>query len=223
MIELERVWRTYQVGDAAVNALSDVSLTIASGEHVAVIGPSGSGKSTMLHVLGCLDRPTAGAYRFDGRDVGSLSEQERSLLRRHRIGFVFQFFHLLPRLSAAGNVELPMLFAGVARDERRERAATALAAVGLTPRAGHRPDQLSGGERQRVAIARSVVMGPSLLLADEPTGNLDRASAHEVMELLESMHAGGLTLVVVTHDAAIAARARRVVTMDDGRVVGDGP
>jgi putative ABC transport system ATP-binding protein len=223
MIELERVWRTYQVGDAAVNALSDVSLTIASGEHVAVIGPSGSGKSTMLHVLGCLDRPTAGAYRFDGRDVGSLSEQERSLLRRHRIGFVFQFFHLLPRLSAAGNVELPMLFAGVARDERRERAATALAAVGLTPRAGHRPDQLSGGERQRVAIARSVVMGPSLLLADEPTGNLDRASAHEVMELLESMHVGGLTLVVVTHDAAIAARARRVVTMDDGRVVGDGP
>jgi putative ABC transport system ATP-binding protein len=223
MIELERVWRTYQVGDAAVNALADVSLTIGSGEHVAVIGPSGSGKSTMLHVLGCLDRPTAGAYRFDGRDVGSLSEQERSLLRRNRIGFVFQFFHLLPRLSAVGNVELPMLFAGVARDERRARAEKALAAVGLTPRAGHRPDQLSGGERQRVAIARSVVMGPSLLLADEPTGNLDRASAHEVMGLLESMHAGGLTLVVVTHDAAIAARARRVVTMDDGRVVGEGP
>jgi putative ABC transport system ATP-binding protein len=223
MIELERVWRTYRVGDAAVNALADVSLAVGAGEHVAVIGPSGSGKSTMLHVLGCLDRPTAGTYRFDGRDVGALSEQERSLLRRNRIGFVFQFFHLLPRLSALGNVELPMLFAGIARDERRARAEKALAAVGLMPRASHRPDQLSGGERQRVAIARSVVMGPSLLLADEPTGNLDRASAHEVMELLESMHAGGLTLVVVTHDAAIAARARRVVTMDDGRVVGNGP
>jgi len=189
---------------------------------VAIIGPSGSGKSTLLHVLGCLDRPTAGEYRFEGRDVGALPEQERSLLRRHRIGFVFQFFHLLPRLSAIGNVELPMLFAGVARDERKGRAEKALAAVGLTPRAHHRPDQLSGGERQRVAIARSVVMGPSLVLADEPTGNLDRASAHDVMELLESMHAGGLTLVVVTHDAAIAARARRVIQMDDGRVVGDG-
>jgi putative ABC transport system ATP-binding protein len=223
MIELERVWRTYQVGDAKVHALADVSLAIGRGEHVAVIGPSGSGKSTMLHVLGCLDRPTAGAYRFDGRDVGTLSERERSLLRRNRIGFVFQFFHLLARLSALGNVELPMLFAGVARDERRERARRALAAVGLTPRALHRPDQLSGGERQRVAIARAVVMGPSLLLADEPTGNLDRSSAHEVMALLESMHAGGLTLVVVTHDAAIAARARRVVRMDDGRVAGDGP
>jgi putative ABC transport system ATP-binding protein len=222
MIELAGVWRTYQVGDAEVHALADVSLRIAAGEHVAIIGPSGSGKSTLLHVLGCLDRPTAGTYGFDGRDVGSLSEQERSLLRRHRIGFVFQFFHLLPRLSAIGNVELPMLFAGVARDERRQRAGEALAAVGLTPRAHHRPDQLSGGERQRVAIARSVVMGPSLVLADEPTGNLDRASAHDVMELLESMHRGGLTLVVVTHDAAIAGRARRVVQMDDGRVVRDG-
>jgi putative ABC transport system ATP-binding protein len=222
MIELAGVWRTYQVGDAEVHALADVSLRVAAGEHVAIIGPSGSGKSTMLHVLGCLDRPTAGTYRFDGRDVGALSETERSLLRRHRIGFVFQFFHLLPRLSAIGNVELPMLFAGFARDERRERAAKALAAVGLTPRAHHRPDQLSGGERQRVAIARSVVMGPSLVLADEPTGNLDRASARDVMDLLESMHEGGLTLVVVTHDPAIATRARRVVQMEDGRIVGDG-
>jgi putative ABC transport system ATP-binding protein len=222
MIELAGVWRTYQVGDAAVHALADVSVRIEAGEHVAIIGPSGSGKSTMLHVLGCLDRPTAGAYRFEGRDVGSLAEHERSLLRRHRIGFVFQFFHLLPRLSAIANVELPMLFAGVARDDRRQRAGEALAAVGLTPRAHHRPDQLSGGERQRVAIARSVVMGPSLVLADEPTGNLDRASAHDVMDLLESMHRGGLTLVVVTHDAAIAGRARRVIQMDDGRVVRDG-
>jgi putative ABC transport system ATP-binding protein len=222
MIELANVWRTYRVGDAEVHALADVSLRVAAGEHAAIIGPSGSGKSTMLHVLGCLDRPTAGTYRFEGRDVGALTEVERSLLRRHRIGFVFQFFHLLARLSAIGNVELPMLFAGVGREVRRARAETALAAVGLTPRAHHRPDQLSGGERQRVAIARAVVMGPSLLLADEPTGNLDRASAHDVMELLESMQRGGLTLVVVTHDAAIAARARRVIRMDDGRVVQDG-
>ena len=222
MIELSGVWRTYQVGDGRVHALADVSLRIAAGEHVAIVGSSGSGKSTLLHVLGCLDRPTAGAYRFDGRDVGALSEEERSLLRRHRIGFVFQFFHLLARLSATGNVELPMLFAGVAREERRERAARALAAVGLTPRAHHRPDQLSGGERQRVAIARAVVMGPSLVLADEPTGNLDRTSAREVMDLLESMRESGLTLMVVTHDAAIASRARRVIRMEDGRIVEDG-
>ena len=222
MIELSAVWRTYQVGDGRVHALADVSLRIAAGEHVAIVGPSGSGKSTLLHVLGCLDRPTAGSYRFDGRDVGALSEEERSLLRRQRIGFVFQFFHLLARLSATGNVELPMLFAGVAREERRERAARALAAVGLTPRAHHRPDQLSGGERQRVAIARAVVMGPSLVLADEPTGNLDRTSAREVMDLLESMRESGLTLMVVTHDAAIASRARRVIRMEDGRIVEDG-
>ena len=222
MIELSGVWRTYQVGDGRVHALADVSLRIAAGEHVAIVGPSGSGKSTLLHVLGCLDRPTAGSYRFDGRDVGALSEEERSLLRRQRIGFVFQFFHLLARLSATGNVELPMLFAGVAREERRERAARALAAVGLTPRAHHRPDQLSGGERQRVAIARAVVMGPSLVLADEPTGNLDRTSAREVMDLLESMRESGLTLMVVTHDAAIASRARRVIRMEDGRIVEDG-
>jgi putative ABC transport system ATP-binding protein len=158
----------------------------------------------MLHIVGCLDRPTRGRYLFEGREVGALSEEDRSLLRRHRIGFVFQFFHLLPRLSALGNVELPMLFAGTAADERRERAARALEAVGLAPRAHHRPDQLSGGERQRVAIARAVVMDPAVLIADEPTGNLDRHSALEVMELLEAMNGRGLTLIVVTHDPAIA-------------------
>jgi len=219
MIELEGVWRTYRVGEGEVHALRQVSLAIASGEHVAVIGPSGSGKSTLLHVVGCLDRPTAGRYSFDGREVGALPDEERSQLRRHRIGFVFQFFHLLARLTAQGNVELPMLFAGVPRDQRRERATRALKRVGLSHRAGHRPDQLSGGERQRVAIARSVVMEPSLLLADEPTGNLDRASALEVMDLLEEMNRGGLTLVVVTHDAAIAERARRQVRMSDGEIV----
>jgi len=166
VIALERVSRTFQVGDARVHALRDASLTIAAGEHVALVGPSGSGKSTMLHILGCLDRPTAGRYLFAGVEVGSASDETRSLLRRHRIGFVFQFFHLLGRLSAQGNVELPMLFAGVPADERRARAARALAAVGLSARAAHRPDQLSGGERQRVAIARAVVMAPALLLAD---------------------------------------------------------
>ena len=219
MILLEGVWRTYRVGEGEVDALKGVSLEIARGEHVALIGPSGSGKSTMLHIVGCLDRPTQGRYLFDGREVGALSEEERSLLRRNRIGFVFQFFHLLPRLSALGNVELPMLFAGTAAGERRARASRALDAVGLGHRGAHRPDQLSGGERQRVAIARAVVMDPAVLLADEPTGNLDRHSAQEVMELLEAMNRRGLTLVVVTHDPAIAERARRVIRMADGEIV----
>ncbi len=222
MIRLEGVWRTYRVGGEEVHALRGVDLEIAGGEHVALIGPSGSGKSTMLHIVGCLDRPTRGRYLLEGREVGALSEEERSLLRRHRIGFVFQFFHLLPRLSALGNVELPMLFAGVPAEERRERAGRALDAVGLAARAAHRPDQLSGGERQRVAIARAVVMDPAVLLADEPTGNLDRHSALEVMELLEAMNRRGLTLVVVTHDPAIAERARRVVRLSDGEVQGPG-
>ena len=219
MIRLEGVWRTYRVGDEEVHALRGVDLEIGRGEHVALIGPSGSGKSTMLHIVGCLDRPTRGRYLLEGREVGALSEEERSLLRRHRIGFVFQFFHLLPRLSALGNVELPMLFAGTAPEERRGRAARALDAVGLAARGAHRPDQLSGGERQRVAIARAVVMDPAVLLADEPTGNLDRHSALEVMELLEAMNGRGLTLVVVTHDPAIAERAKRVVRLSDGEIV----
>jgi len=216
MIELEGVWRTYPMGEGVVHALRDISLAIAPGEHVALIGPSGSGKSTLLHILGCLDRPTRGRYRFEGREVGALPDGERSLLRRNRIGFVFQFFHLLPRLTAQGNVELPMLFAGIPRDERKERAARALASVGLLPRAAHRPDQLSGGERQRTAIARAVVMNPAVLLADEPTGNLDRASAQEVMGVLEAMNHQGLTLVVVTHDPVLAGRAKRVVHLTDG-------
>ncbi len=220
MIGLEDVWRIFRVGEGEVHALKGVTLTIERGEHVALVGPSGSGKSTLLHIVGCLDRPTRGRYLLEGREVGTLSEEERSLLRRHRIGFVFQFFHLLPRLTAQGNVELPMLFAGTPTEERRERAARALEAVGLSHRATHRPDQLSGGERQRVAIARAVVMDPAVLLADEPTGNLDRASALEVMELIETMNARGLTLVVVTHDPAIAERARRVIRMDDGAIQG---
>ena len=222
MIELAGVWRTFPVGEGEVHAVRDFSARLAAGEHVALMGPSGSGKSTLLHILGCLDRPTRGRYLFEGREIGAASETERTLLRRHRIGFVFQFFHLLPRLSAQGNVELPMLLAGVGREERRERARQALVRVGLQRRGGHRPDQLSGGERQRVAIARAVVMHPKLVLADEPTGNLDRAAANDVMALLEEMNREGLTLLVVTHDPTIAGRARRVLRMEDGRLVGAG-
>jgi ABC-type lipoprotein export system ATPase subunit len=204
------------MGDAAVYALKGVSLSIRTGEHVAIVGPSGSGKSTLLHIFGCLDRPTSGSYRLAGQEVAQLDEQALSRLRRYNIGFIFQFFHLLARLTAIGNVEVPMIFAAVPADERRERAERALRAVGLGHRLEHRPDQLSGGERQRVAIARAVVMGPQLLLADEPTGNLDRASAAEVMALLASMTGDSRTLVVVTHDLAIAERAGRILKMEDG-------
>jgi putative ABC transport system ATP-binding protein len=223
MIRLSGVSRSYDVGGEAVHALSDVTEEIAAGEHLAIMGPSGSGKSTLLHVLGCLDRPDRGTYELDGRDVGRLDEAELSLVRRHTIGFVFQFFHLVPRLTAQENVELPMIFAGIKPAERRERALARLRAVGLEPRAKHRPDQLSGGERQRVALARATVLEPKLLLADEPTGNLDTASGRHVLELLEQMNASGLTLVVVTHDPAVARRARRVLVLKDGSVVYRGP
>jgi len=219
MIELKDLWRTYQVGDSQVHALHGVDLTIGRGDYLAVVGPSGSGKSTLLNVLGCLDQPTSGSYSYDGRDVGQLSDVERTKLRQNEIGFVFQFFHLLARLTAQGNVELPMLFAGVPRAERRTRAAEALVSVGLEDRAHHRPDQLSGGQRQRVAIARAVVMGPGLVLADEPTGNLDKASAFEVMDLLEAMNRNGQSVVLVTHDPEVAARAKNRVRMDDGDIV----
>ena len=219
MIALRDLWRTYHVGDSDVHAMRDVTLEIAKGDYLAVMGPSGSGKSTLLNILGCLDRPTSGSYTFNGRDVASFSDAERTRLRQLEIGFVFQFFHLLPRLTAQGNVELPMLFAGVPRAERRRRAVASLEAVGLSGRVHHRPDQLSGGQRQRVAIARAVVMKPGLLLADEPTGNLDRAAAVEVMELLGTMNADGQTVVLVTHDPDVATRARTAVRMDDGEIV----
>jgi putative ABC transport system ATP-binding protein len=218
VIRLEHVSRVFQVGGTEVRALDDVSEHVAAGEYVAVMGPSGSGKSTMLNVIGCLDRPTAGRYVLDDREVSSLDDAALTEVRRHRIGFVFQSFHLVPRLTAAENVELPMVFAGVARPERTARVAAGLAAVGLTPRADHRPEQLSGGERQRVAIARATIMRPAVLLADEPTGNLDSRSGQQVLALLDGLHADGLTLLVVTHDAAVARRAARVVVMDDGRI-----
>jgi putative ABC transport system ATP-binding protein len=219
MISLRDLWRTYHVGDSVVHALRAVDLEIGRGDYLAVMGPSGSGKSTLLNILGCLDRPSSGSYAFAGRDVGSLTDAERTRLRQSEIGFVFQFFHLLSRLTAQGNVELPMLFAGVSRADRRRRAEQALAAVGLAERMHHRPDQLSGGQRQRVAFARAVVMEPALLLADEPTGNLDRAAAAEVMELLGEVNARGQTVVLVTHDPEVASQARSTVRMDDGAIV----
>ena len=221
MISLEDISRTFVVGDRPVHALRGVSFTITAGEYVSIMGPSGSGKSTLLNILGCLDRPTAGSYQLDGRETARLSETELAGIRGHKIGFVFQFFHLVPRLTAAENVELPMVFAGVDPGDRRRRIARALEEVGLTARAGHRPDQLSGGERQRVAIARAVVMEPSILLADEPTGNLDSGSGTEIVELIESMNAAGLTLVVVTHDPGVGGRARRRIRLIDGALAAD--
>jgi putative ABC transport system ATP-binding protein len=219
MIELDGVYRTYAMGDQTLHALNDVSEAIEAGDYLAVVGPSGSGKSTLLNVLGCLDRPSRGVYRLNGEDVGALSEEELSSIRRHKIGFVFQSFHLIPRLDAAENVAFPMVFAGVPRAERRERVAAALGTVGLEERARHRPAELSGGEQQRVAIARATVMRPQVLLADEPTGNLDSSSGRHVMDVLEGMNADGLTLIVVTHDPAMASRANRALVMEDGRVV----
>jgi putative ABC transport system ATP-binding protein len=221
MIELRRVSRYFQVGDQTVHALDEVDLALGDGEYLAVMGPSGSGKSTLLNILGLLDRPTSGSYLLDGRATTELDDDAQARLRSERIGFVFQVFHLVPRLSALENVELPMTLAGQPRAQRRGRAAELLERVGLADRAHHRPDQLSGGQRQRVAIARAMAMRPTLLLADEPTGNLDSASGGEVLEVLERLNAEGLTLVVVTHDPLLGARARRRIAMHDGRIVED--
>ncbi len=219
MIELDRVSKIYMMGGRPLHALDDVTESIEAGGYVAVMGPSGSGKSTLLNIVGCLDRPTSGTYRLDGRDVGTLPELELSRIRGRQIGFVFQTFHLVARLSAAENVAFPMIFAGVPRPERRQRVRVALEEVGLGDRAEHRPAELSGGECQRVAIARATVMRPRVLLADEPTGNLDSTAGQQVMDLLEDMNANGLTLIVVSHDPGVACRANRVITMRDGRIV----
>jgi putative ABC transport system ATP-binding protein len=218
VIRLEGISRTYQLGGQPVHALDGVTEHIKAGEHVAIMGPSGSGKSTLLNVVGCLDRPDAGTYWLNGREVGTLSDEELTAVRRNLIGFVFQAFHLVPRLTAAENVELPMVFAGISRGERRRRVEEALAAVDLTGRMDHRPDQLSGGERQRVALARATVMGPRVLLADEPTGNLDTASGRQILDLLGRMNGDGITLIVVTHDPSVARRADRIVVLVDGRI-----
>ncbi len=219
MIELEDVTRVYPLGENPLVALKGVSIEVQTGEYVAVMGPSGSGKSTMLNILGCLDRPTSGSYRLDGREVGSLDSEELSKVRRHELGFVFQSFHLVARLTAAENVALPMVLAGVAEEERRARVAESLESVGLSQRTNHKPTELSGGECQRVAIARATVMKPRVLLADEPTGNLDSANGEQVLQLLARMNADGLTLVVVTHDPNVGRRSDHVLVLRDGDLV----
>ncbi len=221
LIELKGIERVFQLGDAAVHALAGLDLCIDNGEYVAVMGPSGSGKSTLLNLLGLLDRPNTGSYLLEGRDVTTLSPDEQARVRSERIGFVFQSFHLVPRLTAAENIALPMTLAGIPARERNARVARALAGFGLENRADHRPDQLSGGQRQRVAIARATIMQPALILADEPTGNLDRHTGEEVVSLLEALNASGVTLIVVTHDQAMGARARRQIVMEDGRIKHD--
>jgi len=222
LIELTGIERVFTLGDSAVHALANLDLSIEAGEYVAVMGASGSGKSTLLNLLGLLDRPDAGTYRLEGRDVTTLTADEQARVRRERIGFVFQSFHLVPRLTAAENIALPLMLAGVEPDERRRRVDQALEDFGLANRADHRPDQLSGGQRQRVAIARATIMQPAVLLADEPTGNLDRATGEEVVRLLEMLNANGVTLIMVTHDAALGAHARRRIVMQDGRKLSDG-
>ena len=220
-IELAGIERVFHLGDSEVHALRNLNLYISAGEYVAVMGPSGSGKSTLLNLLGLLDRPNAGQYRLEGRDVTTLSPDEQAHVRSARIGFVFQSFHLVPRLTAAENIALPMMLAGLPAAQRATRVAQALKDYGLENRADHRPDELSGGQRQRVAIARATVMRPAVILADEPTGNLDRSTGEEVMRLLEALNAQGVTLMVVTHDASLGARARRQLLMEDGALMHD--
>jgi putative ABC transport system ATP-binding protein len=219
VIQVEDLWRTYEMGGHALHALRGVSEVIEDGSHVAIMGPSGSGKSTLLNLLGCLDSPTRGKYELAGQDVAALSGDALAEIRLRRIGFIFQSFHLVPRLSALQNIELPMIFAGIHPTERRERAEAALVSVDLADRADHRPNELSGGQKQRVAIARATVMGPGLLLADEPTGNLDSRTGAQVLDLLGRLHDEGRTLVVVTHDPGVARRADRVLVLRDGEIV----
>ena len=221
MIILEGINRIFQVGDQQVHALDSINLAIQPGEYLSLMGPSGSGKSTLLNILGLLDKPTSGRYVLEEREVTSLSDDEQARVRGERIGFVFQFFHLVPRMSAFENVELPLVLAGVPPARRREQVGKILEQLDLTDRAHHRPDQLSGGQCQRIAIARATIMQPSLLLADEPTGNLDSKSGADVVQVLEQLNAGGITLVVVTHDAEVGKRARRRLRMVDGRIVED--
>jgi putative ABC transport system ATP-binding protein len=221
MIRLQQIARIFRVGDQDVHALDGVDLHVSAGEYLSIMGPSGSGKSTLLNILGLLDRPTAGSYLLDERDVTHLDDSEQALTRRHKIGFVFQFFHLIPRMTAVENIELPLILDGMAVAQRRQRVRRVLDAVGLGNRADHRPDQLSGGQRQRVAIARATILEPDVLLTDEPTGNLDQASGHEIIDVLEALNANGITLIIVTHDPDLGGRPPRTIRMIDGRIVSD--
>ncbi|QSR27133.1 ABC transporter [Nocardioides aromaticivorans] len=221
IIELEGVRKTYRSGSVEFEALRGIDTSVQPGEYVAVIGPSGSGKSTLMNLLGCLDVPTEGRYVLAGDDTSSLDEAALAAIRNRRIGFVFQQFHLLPSMTALRNVELPLVYAGVSRAERRERAAAALSRVGLAERLDHRPGELSGGQQQRVAVARALVTEPALLLADEPTGNLDSRSTHDVLGLFDELHAAGRTIVLITHEPDVAARAGRNLVIDDGLITED--
>jgi putative ABC transport system ATP-binding protein len=221
VIELKEISRTFQLGSQSVQALKNVNLHIEAGDYLSIMGPSGSGKSTLLNVIGLLDRPSSGEYWFEGRDVTRLDDAQLSKIRQEKIGFIFQFFHLIPRLTAAENVALPLMLAGVLPQVRDERVQKLVAEFGIAARAGHRPDELSGGERQRVAIARATIMHPAILLADEPTGNLDRATGKDVVNLLEGLHHNGVALVVVTHDPELGQRAHRQLKMVDGEIVAE--
>lgn len=221
MIRLNDISKVFSVGEEDVYALDMVNARISPGEYIAIMGPSGSGKSTLLNIIGLLDRPDKGTYLLEGVDTTMLDDDRQASVRRHKIGFVFQFFHLVPRLTAFENVELPLVLAGINPSERRERVKDALSAMELSNRADHRPDQLSGGQRQRVAIARAIIMEPALILADEPTGNLDRNSGMEVMNILENLNKKGIALIMVTHDPELGRRASRRIRMTDGKVSED--
>ena len=221
LIEMRNVSKVYDMGEEKIYALRDVAVAIEPNEYVAIMGPSGSGKSTLMNIIGCLDRPSIGSYVLRGKEVADLPEDELARIRNQEIGFVFQTFNLLPRSAALENVELPLVYAGVGQAERRKRAAEALEDVGLTDRAKHRPNELSGGQRQRVAIARALINRPSILLADEPTGNLDSKTGEEILLLFESLHGRGQTVIVVTHEEEVARRARRILRLRDGRIEAD--
>ena len=223
LIDIRDITKVYEMGEEKVHALSGVTLVVSKGEYIAIMGPSGSGKSTLMNLIGCLDTPSSGSYILNGREVGTMTDDELAAIRNQEIGFVFQTFNLLPRTTALQQVELPLVYSGLARKERRERAVEALAAVNLSDRMSHQPSEMSGGQRQRVAIARALINNPSILLADEPTGNLDSATGIEIMALFDQLNGRGNTIVLVTHEEDIAAHARRIVRLRDGKVLSDGP